>query len=122
MQKGKVWRWKQGQATKKEHRNVDQACSNRIRKLNAQLELELMRLVKGEQIISTGMSVTKEDGGLLLTVAGDERHVTKLTYSVCCWRPLLARSAFRPLCIVAEFGGEVVPALGKLKITKIAWH
>ena len=114
MQKGKVWRWKQGQATKKEHRNVAQACSNRIRKLKAQLELELLRLMKGEQIISTGMSVrgeTKEDGGLLLTVAGDEKHVTRLMWSMSCQRSLLARAAFRPLCIVAEFGGEVVHAL-----------
>lgn len=85
MQKGRVWRWKQGQATKEEYRNVAWACRNRVRKVKAQLELELMRLLECKQITSTcNTRETKEDVGLLLNVAGDERHGKRLKYSMSC--------------------------------------
>lgn len=49
---------------------------------------------------------TKEGVGFLLNVAGDVNAWKKAgVFSIFSWS-LLARSAFRPLCIVAEFEGR----------------
>lgn len=42
-------RWKQGQATKDEHRNTAQACGDSIRKAKAQMEFCLVGDIKGNK-------------------------------------------------------------------------
>lgn len=60
---------------------------------------------------------TKEDVGLLLNVAGKVKAWQKAeVFNVLSWS-LLARSAFRPLCIVAEFEGRGGTHVKELKIT-----
>ena len=58
---------------------------------------------------------TRESVGLLLNVAADVKAWEKAeVFNVLSWS-LLARSAFRPLCVVAEFEGGT--CIKELKIT-----
>lgn len=57
--------------------------------------------------------------GLLLNVAGDVKAWEEAeVFDVFSWS-LLARSACRPLCIVAEFEGRGGTCIKELKITKV---
>lgn len=60
---------------------------------------------------------TEEGVGLLLHVAGDVKAWEKAEVSDVLSRSLLARSACRPLCIVAEFEGRGGTCTKELKIT-----
>lgn len=74
MQKDVHRRWKQGQSTKEEFRNIAWACRDGIRKDKAQLELRFAKDIKGNEsfccyIISK--RINKKNAGLQLNGAGD---------------------------------------------------
>lgn len=62
---------------------------------------------------------TKEGVGLLLNVAGDVKAWEKAEVFSVLSLSLLARSAFRPLCIVAEFEERGGTCIKELKITQV---
>lgn len=62
---------------------------------------------------------TKEDVGLLLNVAGDVKAWEKAEVVDVLFWSLLARSAFRPLCIVAEFEGRGGTCIKESKIMSV---
>lgn len=56
-------RWKQGQATKDEHRNTMQACGDSIRKAKAQMEFCLVGHIKGNKNFYHNISGTNAGQG-----------------------------------------------------------
>lgn len=71
-------RWKQGQASKDEHRNTMQARGDSIRKAKAQMEFSLVGVVKGNNTSFyhniSGKKLDKENVGLWQTGEAESKH------------------------------------------------
>ena len=66
-------RWKQGQATKEEFRNFPQVCRDGVRKDRTQLQLRLIKDIKGNQNFCSytgSKKLNTGNVGLLLSGAG----------------------------------------------------